>query len=264
ETVAAFIAHVRACGWRICILGASERCLEVYRRHGLRSLYHGDEAVLDVAAFSLDGRAIRKVRQSVNRLGHAGFTAEIVRPDGVDDGLRARLEAIQREWRGDAPERGYAMAVDSLFRLQGDDAVFVVGRSPDGVVQGFLHFAVVRAGQALSLSTMPRLRTTPNGFNEWLGCETVPWARAHGFARGAHICAPLAALLSPGARLSPLRRRRRRVLLALKGHFQLDTLLLFTGKFLPLWQKRFVVFEHRRDLPRVGIAALAAESYLPF
>jgi lysylphosphatidylglycerol synthetase-like protein (DUF2156 family) len=33
---------------------------------------------------------------------------------------------------------------------------------------------------------------------------------------------------------------------------------------LPSWQRRFIVYERRLDLPRVGIAALAAESYLPF
>ncbi|HXF97507.1 MAG TPA: hypothetical protein VNJ46_02720 [Gaiellaceae bacterium] len=35
-------------------------------------------------------------------------------------------------------------------------------------------------------------------------------------------------------------------------------------KFFPCWQKRFVVYESRLDLPRVSIAALAAEAYLPF
>jgi lysyl-tRNA synthetase class 2 len=51
---------------------------------------------------------------------------------------------------------------------------------------------------------------------------------------------------------------------SLKGHFQLDNLLLFNRKFFPRWERRFVVYERRLDLPRVGIAALAAEAYLPF
>ena len=69
---------------------------------------------------------------------------------------------------------------------------------------------------------------------------------------------------SPEAQLTGVQKLERRALLALKGHFQLDNLLLFNRKFFPSWQRRFVVYERRRDLPRVGIAALAAESYLPF
>jgi lysyl-tRNA synthetase class 2 len=111
---------------------------------------------------------------------------------------------------------------------------------------------------------MPRLRTTPNGFNEWLICETVEWAREHGFERISLNFAPFAALLAPEAELSRLQRLERRALLSVKGHFQLDNLLLFNRKFFPLWQRRFVVYERRLDLPRVGIAALAAEAYLPF
>ena len=112
---------------------------------------------------------------------------------------------------------------------------------------------------------MPRLRdSTPNGFNEWLICVAVAWARANGYAQVSLNFAPFAALLAPEAQLSGLQEVQRRALLTLKGHFQLDNLLTFNRKFFPRWERRFVVYEKRRDLPRVGIAALAAEAYLPF
>ena len=50
----------------------------------------------------------------------------------------------------------------------------------------------------------------------------------------------------------------------LKGRFQLDNLLSFNRKFFPRWERRFLVYERRLDLPRVSLAALAAEAYLPF
>jgi lysyl-tRNA synthetase, class II len=259
-----FIAFARDRGWRLAILGASEHCLELYRSRDLHALYHGDEAVLETAGFSLEGRAIRKVRQSVHRLARAGYRAEVLRPGEMSPELRHELEAITREWRGADPERGFVMALDALFRLGDEDAIFVVGRRADGAPAGFLHFAVCPAGSALSLSSMPRLRSTPNGFNEWLVCETVAWARENGFARVSLNFAPFAALLAPEAELSRLQRLERRALLRLKGRFQLDNLLLFNRKFLPSWQRRFVVYERRLDLPLVGIAALAAEAYLPF
>jgi lysyl-tRNA synthetase class 2 len=262
--VSRFIAFARERDWRIVILGACEHCLDVYRRHGLHALYHGDEAVLEVASFSLDGRPIRKVRQSVHRLTAAGYTAQALHPRAIGPDLRVQLESIARTWRGSAPSRGFAMALDALFRLEDQDALFVIGRGPGGEPEGFLHFAVSQPGSALSLSSMPRLRTTPNGFNEWLVVEAVEWARAHGYARISLNFAPFAALLTPQAELSRGQRLERRALLALKGHFQLDNLLLFNRKFFPSWERRFVVYERRRDLPRVGIAALAAEAYLPF
>jgi lysyl-tRNA synthetase class 2 len=262
--VASFVRFARRRDWRIAILGASERLLDIYARHGLQALYHGDEAVLDVDAFTLEGRPIRKVRQSVTRLQRAGYRAEVVRPREIDPELRGELEEIARVWRGAEPARGFVMALDALFRLDDDDAVFVVGRDPDGAPMGFLHFAVVQASAALSLSSMPRLRTTPNGFNEWLICETVDWARENGFQRLSLNFAPFAALLAPEAKLSRAQSIERRALLALKGRFQLDNLLLFNRKFFPDWQRRFVVYERRIDLPRIGIAALAAEAYLPF
>ena len=259
-----FIEFARERDWRVAVLGASEGSLELYRTHGLRAVYHGDEAVVDVDRFSLEGRAIRKVRQSVHRLRRCGFTAVALHPHELTADRRAELEHVAKAWRGDEPERGFVMALDALFRLEDEDAVFVVGIGPDGSAQGFLHFAFCPAASALSLSSMPRLRQTPNGFNEWLVCEAIEWARAHGIHRVSLNFSPFAALLAPEADLSALQKVEARALRALKWHFQLDNLLLFNRKFFPDWQRRFVVYERRRDLPRVGVAALAAEAYLPF
>jgi lysyl-tRNA synthetase, class II len=260
-----FVDHAHERDWRIAILGASERRLDLYRTHGLHALYHGDEAVVDTAEFSLEGRAIRKVRQSVHRLEKAGFTSQVLRPSEITAELRDRLDAITLDWRGEEPERGFAMALDSLFSLGDEDAIFVIGRDDAGRACGFLHFAIAPAVSALSLSSMPRLReTTPNGFNEWLICETVAWARAHGYGLVSLNFSPFAALLAPEADLTGTQELQRRALLHLKGRFQLDNLLSFNRKFLPRWERRFIVYERRLDLPRVSLAALAAEAYLPF
>lgn len=264
--VPSFLTFARERDWRVAVLGAGEHYLDLYRRLGLRVLYHGDEAVVEVAGFSLEGRAIRKVRQSVSRLERQGYSVEVRYAREVDDDLSAELEELSREWRGAGPAKGFTMELDTLFTLEGEDALFTIGCDPDGVVRGFLHFAVVWPGKALSLSSMPRAAETPNGFNEWLVVETIEWGRRHDFERVSMNFAPFAAVLAPEQELELSRTRRfeRRALRTLKGHgFQLDNLLTFNRKFLPRWEPRFLVYERQLDLPRVGVAGLAAEGYLP-
>ena len=179
-----FVEFSHERGWRIAILGASEPALAVYGELGLRAIYHGDEAVVDTASFSLDGRPIRKVRQSVHRLTRAGYAVCALRPSEIDAELGAELERIAAAWRGAEPERGFAMSLDAFFRLGDDDALFFVGFDPDGTPAGALHFCISHSSASLSLSTMPRRRDVPNGFNEWLICASIAWARAHGYRAG--------------------------------------------------------------------------------
>ena len=117
ELVGRFVEHAHDRDWRVAILGASEGCLPLYAAHGLHSLYHGDEAIVDTATFSLDGRPIRKVRQSVHRLEQAGYRAHVLRPSALDADLRNELQAVANDWRGERPERGFVMALDALFAL---------------------------------------------------------------------------------------------------------------------------------------------------
>jgi lysyl-tRNA synthetase class 2 len=134
-------AFAEARGLRLAALGAGERLRPLWEQLGLRSLYLGDEAVVETSTFSLDGRPIRKVRQSVTRLEKLGYIAELHRLDELSDPELAQLEAVSRSWRGGQVERGFAMSLDELRRDDHGDSLVVLGRDGDGRVRGFLHFA---------------------------------------------------------------------------------------------------------------------------
>jgi len=265
RAIEGFLDFARVRGWRTAVLGASGRLLADYREQGLHPLYHGDEAVLDTAAFSLEGRPMRAARQATHRLERKGFRAEMIMAGQVPAALRAELAAVEQAWLGGAPRKGFAMELDSLFRLDGEDAVFVIGRDERGRVNGFLHLAVCQSSQSLSLSTMPRWRDTPNGFTAWLIVRTASWARDAGFSHVSLNFSPFAGLLASEAGLPRVRRLERRALLRLKGvlALQLDNLLRFNAQFGPAWRPRYLILQAWTDLPRVAVAAMAAEGYLP-
>jgi lysyl-tRNA synthetase, class II len=250
---------VRARGWRLAVVGASEEHLDRYRGLGLKPVPIGEEAVVRPAEFSLEGRAIRKVRQSVSRLRKAGYSFQVVAADEVEPRLEAELEDVSAAWRRGQPERGFAMAIDDLH-VPG--TVLALAVAPDGHVGGFLHLAPSPAGGGWSLSTMRRRPDSPNGLTEFLVVETVAWGRETGASElSLNFCA-LTDFLAPERLTTPLHRIARRGLLLADNVFQLERLYAFNRKFFPEWRRRYICVERFTDLPAVGLAYLHAESLL--
>ena len=260
--VATFARFAERRGWTLGVLGASTRRLPLWRDVGLRAHYTGDEAVVDPAAFSLEGRAIRKVRQSVTRLEREGYSAEAVRGSAIDESLATRIAEISSRWRGDRAETGYTMAFAGAAVDRERDDLYVIARDAAGEPRGFLHFGIVPGGNALSLSTMRRERDTPNGLNEFLICRAIDHAREQRIRRVSLNFAAFALLLDPPAPLDPLSRAERRLLTRFERRFQLERLLSFSQKFAPEWTPRYAAYPSVATLPRIALAAMLAEAYV--
>ena len=252
-------AEVR--GLRVAIVGASARRLHVYREGGLHAFYVGDEALVDVRSFSLEGRAIRKVRQSVTRAERAGYRAELRPIETLAPGELDELEAVSERWRAGAPERGFSMAMDTLGGGEQRGSVVVVARDAEGRARGFLHLVPCPGRPAMSLSMMRRDRTTPNGLTEFLVVRAIQELRARGARELSLNFASFARLLREP------RGRRERMLGRAVGladrHFQVGRLYRFNAKFSPRWEPRYLLYEGALGLPRAGLAALWAEGQVP-
>ncbi len=247
-------------GWRFAVVGASGEHLDRYRALGLKPVAIGEEAVLRPQEFSLEGRAIRKVRQSVSRLRKAGYSFRVVAADEVGPELEVELKEVSAEWRDGGAERGFSMAIDGLH-VPG--TVLALAEDGEGRrVGGFLHLAPSPAGGGWSLSAMRRRPDAPNGLTEFLVVETLAWARETGASElSLNFCA-LTDFLAPERVRTPVRRLVRRGLLLADNVFQLERLYSFNRKFFPEWRPRYICVERYTDLPAVGIAYLHAESLL--
>ena len=260
ELLREFRRIARASGWRVSALGTSESLVPLYRRLGFHSVYLGDEAVVRPQEFSLEGRPIRKVRQSVSRLRKAGFSVRVLRVDEVDADLRIEIGRVSAEWRGRWPERGFTMAMDALWDYP--ESALVLAEGPDGRIGGFLHMVPSPACGGWSLATMRRSRDTPNGLMEYLLVEAIAWGKAHGVAELSLNFSVFGKVLR-STRDAPLGLRTLRgALLRFDRFFQLERLHSFNRKFFPVWRPRFVCFERWTDAPLVAVAFLHVEQLL--
>jgi lysyl-tRNA synthetase class 2 len=245
---------------RLAALGVSAEGRAVFAQAGLRALYLGDEAIVDTAAFSLDGRAVRKLRQSVTRLEKAGYRAELAQLGSVDAATRKQLDEVAEDWRDGAPERGFSMAMDSLTNPHCETTLLLVARHADGSVGGFLQF-VPTSGRDASLSMMRRRRDTPNGMTEFMIARAIELLRERGVRDVSLNFAAFAQLLREPDGL--LERAAGRAIAFGDTWFQIERLYRFNAKFFPRWEPRYFMYERRFGLPRAGIAALLIEGQLP-
>jgi len=248
-------------GLRLAALGAGELVRPLWEQLGLRSMYLGDEAVVETGSFSLEGRAIRKVRQSVTRLEKHGYRAELVRLGQLSDAELAELEAVSVSWRRGDVERGFTMSLDELRREDHGDSLVVLGRDAEGHIGGFLHFAPSYGRAAVSLSLMRRRRDTPNGLMEFLVARGLELLRERGVEEASLNFAAFARFVHAprgwGERVAG------RGLLIADAFFQIERLHRFNAKFFPRWEPRYLMYERVQALPRVGLAALWVEGQLP-
>ena len=265
DALPALIAEARTFaathGLKLGVTGASESAADVWRVAGFRSLYLGDEAIVDTHEFSLEGRAIRKVRQSVTRLVSAGYTASVEAVTDLAPDTLAELEAISDRWRDGEPERGFAMSIGGLTDGPARDGLVVVVRDEEGAARGWIHFLPSYGRPAMSLSLMRRDRDTPNGLTEFLVVRSIELLRERGIEEvSLNFAAFARPLRSPRGRVD---RTFARLLGFASRWFQIESLYRFNAKFFPRWEPRYLLYQGSATLPAIGLAALVAEGQLP-
>ncbi|GGT37931.1 membrane protein [Streptomyces purpureus] len=266
-----FMDEAKAHSWTPAVMGCSETGGEVWTREtGLDALELGDEAVVDVADFSLTGRAMRNVRQMVKRIERNGYTTKVRRVRDLSEGELERVRRAAADWRGTDTERGFSMALGRIGDPGDGDAVIATAHkddpdSPYGDLKAIIHF-VPWGKDGMSLELMRRDRSADPGMNELLIVAALQDSPRLGIERVSLNFAMFRAALARGEKIGagPVLRLWRGLLVFLSRWFQIESLYKFNAKFRPRWEPRFVVYRKSRDLPRIGFAAMQAEGFVSF
>ena len=136
-----FRAHTRANGWSMAAMAAGEEGAAAYQKAGLDTFQIGDEAILNLTDFTLEGKSMKDVRQAVSRIERRGYTVRAVRHNTLTQADFEALEAAASLWRGDGgEERGFSMALGRLGDPLDGDCVLVAAYDGEDNVRGFLSF----------------------------------------------------------------------------------------------------------------------------
>nr|WP_145484181.1 MULTISPECIES: bifunctional lysylphosphatidylglycerol synthetase/lysine--tRNA ligase LysX [Streptomyces] len=263
HAIAAWLDLARRYAWVPAVMGASEDGARAYARAGLGALQLGDEAILHVAGFDLDGRDMRVTRQAVHRVRRSGASCRIRRHASL--GEREMEEIVERAdaWRDTETERGFSMALDRLGDPADGDCLLVEACGEDRRLLALLSF-VPWGTDGVSLDLMRRDRAAPNGVVEFMVAELCAAAPKLGIRRISLNFAVFRSVFEEGARIGagPVLRLWRRLLLFLSRWWQLEALYRSNAKYHPEWYPRFICYGETASLARVGLASGIAEGFV--
>lgn len=257
---AAFAAYVHDNGWSLAVMGAAEDWLDTYRGSGLRPVYLGDEAIVDCAAFTLDGHAMKSLRGANNRVTKAGCTVSFHDPATLDPELAGTLAGMAGETRHGAVERGFSMTLSRLFNPLDTGLLLAVAHAADSTPLGFIQWTPATSIDGWSLDVMRRSADpdTPNGVTDFMIIATIRRMQEQGGGGLALNFAIMRAVLADETPSKP-KAAAQYALHRLSERAQIESLWRFNEKYRPTWRPRYVVLDSIEYAATQGLVIAGAE-----
>jgi len=219
---------------------------QTYLDLGLTLVKLGEEAIVPLAGFQLEGKERAELRQAFNRGKRSGLSFRMLAPADVAAVL-PRLEEVSRQWLDDkaGEEKGFSLgSFDAAYLVRFQVAVVEY----EGQIVAFANLWCAPAGGELSVDLMRHATEAPKGTMDYLFVELFLWGAQHGFQRFSLGMAPLSGLAQH--RLAG-RWNRFANLVARHGErfYGFSGLRRFKAKFSPQWRPRYLAAPGGMHLP---------------
>ncbi|HEX8444980.1 MAG TPA: bifunctional lysylphosphatidylglycerol flippase/synthetase MprF [Sphingomonas sp.] len=235
---------------RLLLYQISRTALPLAIDLGLQIVKYGEEARVDLSTFTLEGPAMRGLRQPVRRAEREGARFAIV-PAGDVPAILPDLRALSDAWLAAKGQREKAFSLgrfDDAYVRRFDCAVVY---QHDRIV-AFANIWATADRSELSVDLMRHADIMPYGTMDFLFAELMLWGRALGYRWFTLGLAPLSGLTTQ--RLAPIWSRAGAFLYRHGENFYgFEGLRGYKNKFGPVWEPRYVASGGGISLPRALI-----------
>jgi len=233
-------------GLRPVFYQVGEAHWQTYLDLGLTLVKLGEEAMVPLQDFTLEGRDRADLRQAWNRGKRGGLSFRVAPPEDVPALLPA-LSVVSQQWLDDkaGDEKGFSLGSFDPAYLSRFPVALV---EAEGRIVAFANLWQAPAGNELSVDLMRHVDDAPKGTMDFLFIELFLWGREQGFHRFSLGMAPLSGLAQH--RLAGRWNRFANVVARHGERFYgFSGLRRFKSKFAPVWRARYLAAPGGVHLP---------------
>jgi phosphatidylglycerol lysyltransferase len=232
--------------------------LAEYRQAGFDALCIGQEAIVDLKAFTLEGKLGKPLRVPYNHITRLGYQARLHEPP-LPDALLVELRSISDEWLTlmHGTEKRFSLGWFDDEYMRGCPVMAV--HAADGSIAAFANLISEYQANEATIDLMRHRRDPENGTMDFLFVALLQWAQSQGFDTFNLGLSGLA-----GVGEQPGDPAVERVLHYIYEHvnefYNFKGLHAFKEKFHPIWSPRYLIYPGPASLLPVALALLQADS----
>ena len=232
--------------------------LDAYKQAGFSAISIGQEAIVSLADFSLEGRTNKGLRSGYNKIARLGYRAEIL-PSPVPPDLMSELREVSDEWLTDmhGTEKRFSLGWFDEDYLNSTKVMAVY--DPQGELISFANILPEYARSEATIDMMRHRQSLENGVMDFLFVSLLTWAREQGLAT---FSLGLSSLAGIGEKPEDpaIERALHYIFEHVNRFYNFKGLHEYKDKFHPDWQPRYLVFPNPAVFPSIVLALIRADS----
>ena len=231
-------------GLRSAYYRVDEESLPLFRSMGKRSLIIGQEAIIDLDKFTLEGKNKKSMRNGLNSLKKNGFKTRVYEAP-VKDGLLQKMEFVSRDWL-EATNREEIVFTQGLFdRKKLKEQTIITVENDDEQVFGFLNVIPDFAPGEATYDLIRKSAEAPGGVNDALIIALIDYCKERNYKYLNLGLAPLSGIAEAKGLPEKTLKFAYEKLQQFRHYRGLRD---FKEKFLPEWQNKYLIYENHYDL----------------
>ena len=223
-----------------------QQTLTLFRNLGKKSFPIGEEAIVDLTTFTMDGGKMKTTRSAINRLTSEGFDIKIHKPP-IKEGLLQKLEMVSNSWLSDMNEKEIAFTQGVFDKVILKEQTILTVEDDEERVYAFLNLITDFAPGEATYDLIRKVDDSPNGVLDLLMAKTLLYMKEQGFKSANLGLAPLSGI--EGTNLAEKAISFAYENLKAFGHFK--GLRNYKEKFFPRWEKKYLVYNYDFHLLQV-------------
>jgi len=226
--------------------------LPIYFELSRKSLFLGQEGVVDLDSFSLEGGEKKSIRNALNKIKEQGYTTHINAPP-LRDGLIQKLKAVSDEWLKLTDREEIIFSQGMFVEKEIKEQTVITIENNEEKIIAFLNIIPDFVKNEGTYDLLRKTNDAPNGIMDHILVEMFKYFKASGIKCVNLGFAPMSGLNDPHnftEKSMKFAYEKIRSFSSYKG--QRD----YKEKFNPLWNDKFLIYSNDYDLLQVpGVLA---------